>query len=90
MSNLVKKFDPLTPQQILALRPGSWADQDLMGAVNYFQTEKKDRDRAMAVAELILCSSQIASLDYSSLYLDLTGYYRWKGNFPWHCGGHMP
>ena len=82
MSTLVKKFDPLTPQQILTLRPGSWADQDLMGAVNYFQTEKKDRDRAMAVAELILCSSQIASLDYSSLYLDLIGYYRWKGNFP--------
>ena len=69
MSTLVKKFDPLTPKQILALRPGSWTDQDLMEAVNYFQTEKKDRDRAMAVAELILCSSQIASLDYSRLYL---------------------
>jgi len=80
-SSLVKQFKDLTRAQILALSPGSWVDQDLLEVVQYFQSEKKDRDRAMAVAELILSSPQIDHLDYSRLYLDLIGYYRWKDNF---------
>ena len=82
MSSLVNQFDALTSKQILALRPGVWGDEDLLEALKYFNQEKKDRDRAIAVAELILHSPQMVNVDYYTLYLDLIGYYRWKGDFP--------
>ncbi|MDI6769105.1 MAG: DUF1186 domain-containing protein [Anaerolineales bacterium] len=82
ISSIVKQFDALTRDQILALRPGSWGDLDLLDALKHFETEKKDRDRAMAVAELILRSPQVSDVDYIMLYLDLIGYYRWKRDFP--------
>lgn len=72
----------MTRHQILSLRPGTWGDKDLMEAVKYFESEKKDRDRAMALTELILCSPQMADLDYSMLFLKIIGYYRWKEEFP--------
>ena len=81
LSPLIKQFSSMTRPQILSLRPGTWGDTDLMEAVKYFETEKKDRDRAMAVAELILCSPQMADLDYDTLFLDLVGYYRWKEDY---------
>jgi tetratricopeptide (TPR) repeat protein len=81
-SSLVKQFDALTRQQILALSPGAWGDDDLFIVLKYFEQENKDRDRAMAVAELILRSPQIGEVDYAMLYLDLIGDYRWMGNFP--------
>jgi tetratricopeptide (TPR) repeat protein len=81
LSPLIKQFSPLTRHQILSLRPGTWGDKDLMEAVKYFESEKKDRDRAMAVAELILCSPQMADLDYYTLFLDIIGYYRWKEDY---------
>ena len=82
MSSVVKQFNGMTRQQILALRPGMWSDENLLEVLKYFESEKKDRDRAMAVAELILHSPQMANIDYYDLYQDLTGYYRWKDNFP--------
>jgi tetratricopeptide (TPR) repeat protein len=82
MSALIKQFDALTRKQILALLPGMWSDEDLLEALKHFESEKEDRDRAMAVAELILHSPQMVDIDYSMLYLDLNGYYRWKGDFP--------
>lgn len=81
LSPLIKQFSPMTHHQILSLRPGTWGDRDLMEAVKYFESEKKDRDRAMAVAELILCSPQMADLDYYTLFLDIIGYYRWKKDY---------
>ena len=81
LTPLIKQFSPMTRHQILSLRPGTWGDKDLMEVVKYFESEKKDRDRAMAVAELILCSPQMADLDYYTLFLDIIGYYRWKGNY---------
>ncbi len=82
MLPIVKQFDPLTREQILAIRPGTWGDFELLDVLKYFETERKDRDRAMAVAELILRSPQVSDVDYSWLSLDLMGYYRWKRNWP--------
>ena len=82
ISSLIKQFDVLTRKQILALRPGEWSDVDLLKVLQYFDQEKNDRDRAMAVAELILRSPQMVETDYTILYLNLNGYYRWKGVFP--------
>jgi tetratricopeptide (TPR) repeat protein len=81
-SSIVKQLDALTRDQILAIRPGSWSDLDLLEPLKHFEKEKKDRDRAMAVAELILRSPQVGNVDYLMLYLDVTGYYRWKHDFP--------
>jgi len=82
MLPIVKQFDTLTREQILAIRPGTWGDFELLDALKYFETERKDRDRAMAVTELILHSPQVSDVDYSRLCLDLMGYYRWKRNLP--------
>lgn len=82
MLPIVKQFDPLTRDQILAIRPGTWGDFELLDVLKYFETERKDRDRAMAVAELILRSPQVSDVDYGWLCLDMMGYYRWKRNLP--------
>jgi tetratricopeptide (TPR) repeat protein len=50
--------------------------------IKYFESEKKDWQRAMAVTELILHSPQMFSLNYSEMYLDLLMYYRGEGDFP--------
>jgi len=81
-SSLIKQLNPLTRQQILALQSGVWSDADLMKVLKHFEAEKKDQDRAMAVAELILRSPQKNDLDYGTLFLDIIGYYRWKDDFP--------
>ena len=81
-SSLIKQFDVLSRDQILALRPGEWSDGDLLKVLKYFDQEKKDRDRAMAMAELILHSPQMVEVDYGTLYLDVNGYYRWKDVYP--------
>ena len=58
MKNLLKSFDPLTRAQILALRPGLYADHDLLSVAEHFQ-KNKERDREMAVFELILRSPEV-------------------------------
>ena len=80
--SLVKQFDALTRAQILAIRPGVWGDEDQLEVIKYFESEKKDWQRAMAVTELILHSPQMFSLNYSEMYLDLLMYYRGEGDFP--------
>ena len=65
ITSLIKQFDVLTRKQILALRPGEWSDVDLLKVLKYFDQEKNDRDRAMAVAELILRSPQMVETDYT-------------------------
>lgn len=79
---LIKQFDAMTRQQILELPPGKWDDDELLKVSKYFDSEKKDRNRAVAVAELILRSPELGGLDYEMLFLDLTGYYSWKRDFP--------
>jgi tetratricopeptide (TPR) repeat protein len=79
---LIKHFGAMTREQILELPPGKWDDEELLKASKYFQSEKKDRDRAMAAVELILRSPQLVGLDYEMPFLDLIGYYTWKGDFP--------
>ncbi len=79
---LIMQFDAMTREQILELRPGEWSDEEILEALKYFESEKKDRNRAMAVAELILRSPQMGNIDYYMMYLNLNGYYRWKGDFP--------
>jgi tetratricopeptide (TPR) repeat protein len=79
---IAKQFDLLSREQILAIRPGTWGDFELLDVLKYFETERKDRDRAMAVAELILRSPQVSDVDYDWLCLDLMGYYRWKRDWP--------
>ncbi len=76
MLPIVKQFDPLTRDQILAIRPGMWGDSELLDVLKYFETEKQDRDRAMAVAELILRSPQVSDVDYGWLYVALPTYRR--------------
>ncbi|MDY7079750.1 MAG: DUF1186 domain-containing protein [Chloroflexota bacterium] len=82
MLPIIKQFDTLTRAQILATRPGAWGDLELLDVMEHFEAEKKDRDRAMAVAELILRSPEVSEVDYSLLYLNLMGYYQWKHDFP--------
>mgnify|MGYP000254882528 CR=1 FL=1 len=79
---MIEQFDSLTREQILALRPGVWGDMDLLDVIEYFEKEKKDRDRAIAVTELILHSPQLSEVDYHLLYWELIDYYRFKHNFP--------
>ena len=67
MLSLVKQFDDMDREQILALRPDAWGDEDLLKVLKYFDQEKKDRPRAMAVAELILHSPQMVEADYTML-----------------------
>lgn len=43
MLPVVKQFDPLTREQILAIRPGTWGDFELLDVLKYFETERKDR-----------------------------------------------
>lgn len=81
MLPIVKQFDALTRDQIRALRPGTWGDSELLDVLQHFETGVKDRDRAMAVAELILRSPQVGDVDYYMLYLNLLGYYRWNRDF---------
>ncbi len=79
--SIAEQFDPLTREQILAIRPGVWGDVELLDALGHFE-KAKERDRAMAVAELILRSPQVEQVDYHWLYTDLIGYYHWKCDFP--------
>ena len=58
MKNLLKQFDPLTREEILTLRPGLYADHDLLSVAEHFR-KNKDRDREMAVFELILRSPEV-------------------------------
>jgi len=79
MLPIIKQFDALTREQILAIRPGTWGDWELLDVIEHFA---RDRDREMAVAELILHSPEVGDVHYYKLYLDLIGYYQWKHNWP--------
>ena len=80
MPSLIKQFDAMSRDQILALSPGVWGDEQIWPVKDYFEMKKKDSGRAMAVADLILRSPQVCDVDYTILYLDLIEYCSWEGD----------
>ncbi len=77
MRKIIRHFEGLSREKILATRPGSWSDYELLGVLQHFQQE--DWGRAMAIAELILRSTECSeTVAYHELYMDLVGYYRRK------------
>ncbi len=82
MQSIYKHLTSLTRDQILALRPGVWGDDELSDVRSEFD-KQNDRDRALAVVELILRSPEHSEIvAYDLLYEDLIYYYRDIRNFP--------
>lgn len=82
MQSIHKHLASLTRDQIMALRPGAWGDDELLD-VRKELDKQNDRDRALAVVELILCSPEHSEMvAYDLLYEDLIYYYRDIRNFP--------
>lgn len=82
MLPLQKTFTPLTREHILALRPGTWGDYELLEVRDAFD-KQKDPDRALAVVELILRSPEHSEMvAYEQLYEDLIAYYCERRYFP--------
>jgi tetratricopeptide (TPR) repeat protein len=81
MTKLVETFQALNRKQILALPVGKYGDYELLSVCEHFY-EIDDRDREMAVYELILRSPEVSEMvAYDELYFDLVNYYRWKKKF---------
>jgi tetratricopeptide (TPR) repeat protein len=79
---IVKEFRTLSAEQILALRPGTWGDYELLDVLGYFHDED-DEKRAAAVTELILRSPEHSEMvDYDNLYYELVQYTRWLQDYP--------
>lgn len=82
MQSLHKHLASLNREQILPLRPGAWSDDELLDVRNEFD-KQSDRDRALAVVELILRSPEHSEMvAYDVLYEDLIYYYRDIRDFP--------
>jgi len=82
MQPLQRYLASLTREQILALHPGAWGDDELSDVRSEFD-KQNDRDRALAVVELILRSSEHSEIvAYDLLYEDLICFYRDIRNFP--------
>ena len=80
MREIVKHFEGLGREEILATRPGLWGDYELLDVLQHFH-EQKDWGQAMATAELILRSPEHSdAVDYAELCLDLANYYRRQDN----------
>ena len=81
MKNLIKSFAPLTREQILALRPGLYADHELLDVAEHFR-KNKDHDREMAVFELILRSPEVTDVvSYGELYFETFQHYAWHKEY---------
>lgn len=77
---IIRDFEKLNRKQILATRSGLWGDYELLDVIVHFQQER-DRDRAMAVAELMLRSPEHGEMvDYQGIYFDVVEYYRRQDN----------
>ncbi len=82
MRPVPKHLASLNREQILALRPGAWDDDDLLETRKEFD-KQNDHDRALAVVELILRSPEHSrTVDYDLLYEDLIFYYHNVPDFP--------
>ena len=86
MQSIHKHLASLTRDQILALRPGAWGDDELLDVRNELD-KQNDRDHALAVVELILRSPEHSEMvAYDLLYEDLIYYYRDLCNFQAEIG----
>lgn len=82
MQSIHKHLASLNREQILALRPGAWGDYELSKVRSEFD-KQGERDRALAVVELILRSPEHSEMvAYDVLYEDLIFYYCGNRNFP--------
>ncbi|MBC8449043.1 MAG: DUF1186 domain-containing protein [Chloroflexi bacterium] len=80
MREIVKHFEGLSREDILATRPGLWGDYELLDVLQHFHGQK-DWGRAMVIAELILRSPEHSeAVDYAELCLDLANYHRRQDN----------
>lgn len=71
----------LSRAELLKLPIGVYDDYDFVNLAQYFSEERKDRDREVAALELALRSPMVDEMvDYTQLYLDVIGYYLWKGD----------
>jgi tetratricopeptide (TPR) repeat protein len=79
-----KKLVPLTTltrAQILAIRPGTYADDDLLDLMQYFAEQERE-DREYAAIELILRSPMRSeNVDYPFLYHELLNYVLFSSEF---------
>ncbi len=82
MEKTVQHFKTMSREQILATRPGTWGDYELLSVIRHFDQEQRDQDRAMAIAELILRSpGHSEAVDYGELYFEVIEHYKWKRDF---------
>lgn len=79
-----RKLVPITTlsrEEILAIRPGTYSDDDLLDLVQYFD-DQENADCEYAIIELILRSPlRSETVDTISLINDLVDYYQLKGDF---------
>jgi len=81
MKKLIDIFEPLSREQILALPAGVYGDHDLLSVSEHFDNND-DRDREIAIHELILRSPEVAeTIAYSELCFQLVHHYRWKEEY---------
>ncbi len=80
MAKTIDDLKKLSRAELLELPTGMFDDYDFVNLGQYFSEEHKDRDREVAALELALRSPMIDEMvDYTQLYLDVVGYYLWKG-----------
>jgi tetratricopeptide (TPR) repeat protein len=79
---IVKYFQSLSYEEILAQRPGKWGDYELLEPLQYFD-EEDIPNMSAAVSELILRSPEHGEMvDYGELYWGLMEYERRSKNYP--------
>jgi tetratricopeptide (TPR) repeat protein len=79
MAKTTDSLKNMSRAELLELPVGVFSDYDLVNLARYFSKENKDRDREVAALELALRSPMVdETVDYTQLYLDVVGYYRWK------------
>ncbi len=81
MAKTMDSLKNMSRVELLELPTGAFDDYDFVNLAQYFSEEHKDRDREVAALELALRSPMVDEMvDYTQLYLDVIGYYLWKGD----------
>ncbi len=81
MAKTTNSLKSMSRAELLKLPIGVFDDHDFVNLAQYFSEELKDRDREVAALELALRSPMVDEMvDYTQLYLDVIGYYLWKGD----------
>jgi len=81
MAKMTDSLKSMSRAELLNLPIGAFSDYYFVDLAQYFSEERKDRDREVAALELALRSPAVDEmLDYTQLYLNVIGYYLWKGD----------